>query len=55
MIVNRLQLVRERVHPADRQAKIGVEFERDAERVGLQAEPQQCRIAVEGEGGRFKS
>ena len=49
MVVDRLQLVRQRIDAADRQAEIGVELEGDAERISLQAEPQQSRIAVEGE------
>jgi hypothetical protein len=50
IIVNRLQLMRQRVYGADRQTEIAVELEGDAEGVGLEAEPQNVRVAIEGEG-----
>ena len=54
MVVNRLQLVRQRIDLADRQAEIGVELEGDAKGIGLQAEPQQVWVAVKGEGRRLR-
>ena len=51
MFVNRLELMRQRVHARDGQPEVGVELVGDAESVGLEAEPQEPPIAVVGEGG----
>ena len=48
VVVDRLELVRQRIHAGDRQPEVGIELVGDAERVGLQAEPQQAAVAVEG-------
>ena len=41
------------VDAADRQPEVRIELECDAEGVGLQAELQQTRVAVEGKGRRL--
>jgi len=51
IVVNRFQLVKQGIDPRDRQAEVGVEFVGDAQRVGLQPEPDQVAIAGIGVGG----
>ncbi len=51
IVVDRLQLVRQRIDPTDRQAEIGVEFVGDAEGVGLQTQPYQVAVADVGMHG----
>ena len=44
VVVNRLQLVRQRVYPADTQAEIWIELEGDPEGISLEANPQQAAL-----------
>jgi hypothetical protein len=46
VVVDRLELVRQRVDARDRQAEVGIELVGDAERVGLEAEPQEPPVPV---------
>ena len=46
MFVDGLKLVRQRVHPRDGKAEIGIELVGDTQRVGLQGRPQQPAIAI---------
>ncbi len=46
VVVDRFELVRQRVHPRDREPEVGVELVGDAEGVGLEAEAQKAPIAV---------
>ena len=52
VVVDRLQLVGQRIDAGDGQAEVGVELVGDPERVGLKAEPQQLSVAVVGERNR---
>ena len=47
VVVDRLELVRQRVHPGDREPEVGIELVGDAERVGLETKPQQAPVAIE--------
>ena len=51
VVVDRLELVRERIDPGNREPEVRVELVGDAECVGLEAESQQAAIAVEGVPG----
>ena len=48
VVVDRFELMRQRIDARDREAEVGIELVGDAERVGLEAEPQQAAVAVEG-------
>lgn len=47
VVVNRFQLVRQRIDTRGGQAEVGIDLVGDAARVGLQAKPQQHACAVE--------
>ncbi len=47
VVVDRFELVRQRIDARDREAEVGIELVGDAERVGLEAEPEQASVAVE--------
>src|SRR5262249_33327347 len=49
VVVDRLELVRERVHTRDREAEVWVEFVGDTQRVGLKAKPKQLSVSIEGQ------
>ena len=49
VVVNRLQLVRQRVDARDRQPEIRIEFPRESERVGLKSQSEQLSVAVVSE------
>ena len=49
MFVDRFKLVRQRVHARDGKTKIGIELVRNAERIGLQGDPQEPPVAIVGE------
>ena len=51
VLVDGLKLVRQRVHPRDGKAEIGIELVGDTQPVGLQGRPQQPAIAILGEDG----
>ena len=51
-VVNRFQLVGQRVNPCDGQREIGVVFVSQTQPVGLDAQPEPQRIATEGLLGR---
>ncbi len=46
VLIDRFQLVGQRVHAGDREAEVRVELVGDAQRVGIQCELQQVPIAV---------
>ena len=48
VVVDRFELMRQRIDARDREPEVGIELVGDAERVGLEAEPQQASVAVEG-------
>src|SRR5262249_24936172 len=50
VVVNGFELVRQGVYAGDRQAEVGVELVGDAERVRLDAEPQELAVAVKPAG-----
>ena len=51
MHVDRFELVRQRVHARDGKPETGIELVGDAERIGLEADPQKPPVAVVGKGG----
>ena len=50
VVVNRLELMRQRIDARDRKAEVRIELVGDAERVGLEAEPEQFAVAGVGTG-----
>ena len=52
VVVDRFELMRQRIDARDREPEVGVELVGDAERVGLQAEAEQAPVAVEGMAAR---
>ena len=46
VVVDRLELVRQRVHAGDREPEVRVELPGDPERIGLEPEPKQPAVAV---------
>ena len=47
VVVDRFELVRQRIDARDRQAEVRIELVGDAERVCLEAEAKQAAVAVE--------
>ena len=47
VVVDRFELVRQRIDARDRQTEVGIELVGDAERVRLEAEAQQNAVTVE--------
>ena len=47
VVVDRFELMRQRIDARDREPEVGIELVGDAERVGLEAKPQQASVAVE--------
>jgi hypothetical protein len=50
VVIDGFELVRERVNARDRETEAGIEFVRDAERIGLEAQAQERAVAGEGVG-----
>ena len=48
VVVNRLELMGQRVDPRDRQTEVGIELVGDPKSVGLESETEQPAVAVEG-------
>ena len=48
VVVDRLELMRQRVNARDREPEVGIELVSDAQGVGLQAEAQKAPVAVVG-------
>lgn len=46
IVVDGLKLVRKRIDPGDREAKVGIEFPGDAEGIRLQPEAEQPSVTI---------
>ena len=51
MLVDRLKLVRQRVHARDGKTEVGIEFVGNAEPIGLQGDPEKPPVTIVGERG----
>ena len=51
VLVNRFELMRQRIDAGNGETKIGIELVSNAKRVGLQGKTQQASIAIIGEAG----
>jgi hypothetical protein len=47
VVINRLKLMREGIDAGDRKAEVRIEFEGNAKRIGLDAEPQEVAFPTE--------
>jgi len=52
-LIDRLELVRQGVHPGDRQPEVGIEFIGDSQGIGLQPEAEEVAIALVGVADRM--